>query len=154
MKTSVQTGGVKGAITWQYNNFVGTKPDVEAKIYLIPTTFNKDSLTQEQADLFAMIGSAPKKSGLFFTKANGYGNYELPRVPVGDYYIIIVSNKTTRNLNEPVDDYTVQTIQPLVNNWENFVLFNFTQNKYEVKPITVEEDQVLDVSHDFGFTYF
>ena len=29
-------GNVTGLITWQYNDYVGTKPDVGAKVMLIP----------------------------------------------------------------------------------------------------------------------
>ncbi|TQK73725.1 hypothetical protein FB479_102359 [Brevibacillus sp. AG162] len=70
-------------------------------------------------------GAAPKGSGLYTAKANGYGNYEIGNIPVGEYYIIVVSGKTHRDIRQPVD--------------EDF---------------TIEENQTLDFSHDFGYTFY
>ncbi|CAI8980232.1 hypothetical protein EMIT07CA2_60246 [Brevibacillus sp. IT-7CA2] len=80
-----QKGALKGTITCQYNDFVGSKPDVNAKILLIRTDFDKNTITDVEEGVFA-IGLVPKNSGLFALKANGYGNYEIGNLPAGEYH--------------------------------------------------------------------
>ncbi|GEC92824.1 hypothetical protein [Brevibacillus brevis] len=146
-------GSLKGTITWQYNDFVGTKPDVNAKILLIPTGFDKNTITDVEEGVFA-IGTVPKNSGLFAAKANGYGNYEIGNLPAGEYHILVVSAQTTRNIKEPVDEYFTSILKPYIRNWDSFVRISLLHYKYELSTITIEEDQTLDFSHDFGNTYF
>lgn len=150
---TAQKGSLKGTITWQYNDYVGTKPDVNAKILLIRTDFDKNTIADEEAALFA-LGSAPKDSGLFTAKANGYGNYEIGNLPVGEYHILVVSGQTKRDLSQPIDEYVTSTLQPYARNWEEFSVLGLSANQYELSTITIEENQTLDFSHDFGNTYF
>ncbi|MGF9910489.1 hypothetical protein [Brevibacillus porteri] len=148
-----QKGALKGTITWQYNDFVGTKPDVNAKILLIRTDFDKNTITDVEEGVFA-IGLAPKNSGLFAGKANGYGNYEIGNLPVGEYHIMIVSEQTTRNIMLPVDEYPITKLKPYIQKWDAFLSMSLVDKKYHVATITIEEGQTLDFSHDFGNTYF
>ncbi|QDS35215.1 hypothetical protein [Brevibacillus brevis] len=148
-----QKGALKGTITWQYNDFVGTKPDVNARIYLIRTDFDKNTITDLEEGMFAHESIAPKGSGLYAAKANGYGNYEIGNVPAGEYHILVVSKKTIRNVQEPVDDLTAYTLNPYVRDWENFEAATFLLYKHVLSKITIEENQTLDFSHDFGNTY-
>ncbi|MED1946064.1 MULTISPECIES: hypothetical protein [Brevibacillus] len=147
-----QKGALKGTITWQYNDFVGTKPDVNARIYLIRTDFDKNTITDEEEVVFA-AGLAPKNSGLYVVKANGYGNYEIGNLPVGEYHILVASAKTNRNTDLPVDGYPITKLKPYIRMWDEFILMSLMTNKYEVATITIEENQTLDFSHDFGNTY-
>lgn len=149
-----QKGALKGTITWQYNDFVGTKPDVNAKIFLIRKDFDINTITDMEEKLFISIEAAPKGSGLYTAKANGYGNYEIGNVPVGEYYIIVVSGKTHRDIRQPVDEYFTSIFTPYVRNWEDFTLLSLGTNKYEFSLITIEENQTLDFSHDFGYTFY
>ncbi|MFI8715769.1 hypothetical protein [Brevibacillus brevis] len=148
-----QKGALKGTITWQYNDFVGTKPDVNAKILLIRTDFDKNTITDVEEGVFA-IGLAPKNSGLFAGKANGYGNYEIGNLPVGEYHITIVSAQTNRNIMLPVDEYPITKLKPYIQKWDAFLSMSLLDKKYHVATITIEEGQTLDFSHDFGNTYF
>ncbi|MED1800828.1 hypothetical protein [Brevibacillus porteri] len=148
-----EKGALKGTITWQYNDFVGTKPDVNARIYLIPTDFDKNTITDLEEGMFAYDTIAPKGSGLYAAKANGYGNYEIGNVPAGEYHILVVSKQTIRNVQEPVDDLTAYTLNPYVRDWENFEAATFLLYKHVLSKITIEENQTLDFSHDFGNTY-
>ncbi|MFG0212381.1 hypothetical protein ACFU8X_04710 [Brevibacillus porteri] len=148
-----QKGSLKGTITWQYNDFVGTKPDVNAKILLIRTDFDKNTITDVEEGVFA-IGLAPKNSGLFAAKANGYGNYELGNLPVGEYHVLVVSAQTTRNIDLPVDEYPITKLKPYIQKWDDFLSLSLMDKKYQVSTITIEEGQTLDLSHDFGNTYF
>ncbi|WP_429845108.1 hypothetical protein [Brevibacillus sp. FIR094] len=148
-----QKGSLKGTITWQYNDFVGTKPDVNARILLIRTDFDKNTITDVEEGVFA-IGLAPKNSGLFAVKANGYGNYEIGNLPVGEYHIMVVSEQTTRNIDLPVDEYPITKLKPYIQKWDAFLSLSLMDKKYQVSTITIEEGQTLDFSHDFGNTYF
>lgn len=154
--SSNKKGNLKGTVTWQYNKVIGTKPDVGAKIYLIPEKFNKSSMTDKEAKPFAMLGSISedKKGILFFKTANGYGNYEINDIPVGKYVILIVSNKTTRNIHEPIDDYPKNLLMPLVNDWKDFEYFNLNLYKFTVGTIDIKENETIDESYDFGYTYY
>ncbi|MFC5529047.1 stalk domain-containing protein [Cohnella yongneupensis] len=147
-------GNVKGAITWQYNDFVGTKADVGAKVFLIPTSFDKKSITADESNLYSMIGAVPKGSGLQFVKVNGFGQYELNDIPAGKYYIVISSKNTTRNSDEDLSDYVVSTLKPLFADWDTFVLFNLKLTNHEVREIEIKKGKTLDVSYDFGNTYY
>ncbi|UKK97563.1 hypothetical protein [Brevibacillus brevis] len=149
-----QMGSLKGTITWQYNDFVGTKPDVNARILLISKGYDKNTLTDDEESIFA-IGTVPKKNvGLFAAKANGYGNYEVGNLPAGEYHILVVSAQTTRNINEPIDEYFTSILKPYIRNWDSFVRISLLHLKYELSTITIEEGQTLDFSHDFGNTFY
>ncbi|GAB1530087.1 MULTISPECIES: hypothetical protein [Brevibacillus] len=146
-------GSLKGTITWQYNDFIGTKPDVKAKILLIRTDFDKNTITDEEEAMFAFT-NAPKNSGLYGARANGYGHYEIGNLPVGEYHIIVVSGQTRRDLPQPVDEYFTNKIKPYVRQWKDFTLLSLEINKYETSTISIEENQTLDFSHDFGNTFY
>lgn len=153
VKDNKSFGSVKGAITWQYNTFIGTKPDTGAKIFLIPTNFDKNSVTEAESMSFGSIGSVPKGKKLFFAKANGYGNYEINNIPTGKYIIIISSNKTTRDFNKAIDDYDTNLLKSLIRDYEHFEIMNLKLNKYMIRTVEVNANQIKDFSYDFGFTY-
>lgn len=143
-------GGIKGAITWQYNKVIGTKADTNAQIILFPTTLKKPDLS-----LFSLVLSATKKEnelGIYTAKANGYGNYEIKNVPVGEYYILVVSNNTNSDMT--IDDYDAERLKEIIRDedYENLEL-KLKLNKYELNTIEVETNQITDFSYDFGNTY-
>lgn len=49
--------------------------------------------------------------GIYTTLADGYGNYELTDIPVGEYYLLISSNSTRNDMT--IDAYAEQTIKRL-----------------------------------------
>ena len=151
---SIGQGNLKGAITWQYNYYVGTKPDVGAKIYLIPYNYKVGTLSEDYESSFA-IGTPYEKYNLYVVEANGYGNYELNDINTGKYYLIICSEKTIRNISEPLeDDFMIsEFIKPLFKDWDTVSLFMFGIDKYDISTITIEKGKTKDYSYDFGFTY-
>jgi hypothetical protein len=147
-------GNIKGTITWQYNRFIGTKPDVGANIFLIPVNFISSKYSMSQLELFSMIGSIPEGSNLHYVKANGYGNYELTNVPIGKYIIVISSKNTTRDFQQPIDSYTEETLVPILGSgYDKFKEFNLYLQKYNWSVIEIKKNSTLDVSKDFGFTF-
>lgn len=146
-------GNIKGTVTWQYNDFIGTKPDVGAKVFLIPTDFNyknyKGSLTS-----FA-VGINDDKNKLFVGKVNGYGTYEISDIPVGEYLAIIVSKNTTRDFMEDVPYYTKDVIEDLLGakGYESFEIMNLNLSKHDWSTIEIKKDKTFDYSIDFGNTF-
>jgi hypothetical protein len=148
----VTYGNLKGSVTWQYNNYIGTKPDVGAKVFLIPEKFKNNNY--KDLELFSMGITIPDKSNLHFAKVNGFGGYEIQDVPVGKYWILISSKNTTRNMDETTSFKPI--LLPLfgAKEYKTFELFNLSYSKHEYELIEIKKDKTLDFSHDFGNTYF
>lgn len=150
---STEKGNLKGTITWQYNDFIGTKPDVGAVIFLIPSNFNPNSITDEDLKQFYGNFIAPKNSGIFSTKTNGYGYYEISNVPQGEYIIFIMSRMASRNNENQIDQNTINLLKPVIKNWDFFKLIFLDTNKFKCDRITINRGLDLDYSHDFGYSY-
>ncbi|MCM3789131.1 SH3 domain-containing protein [Domibacillus indicus] len=149
----VGTGNLKGTVTWQYNRYIGTKPDVGAKVFLIPMNFDYTKYSESDLTFYGTIGSVPANSNLHFAKVNGYGQYEISDVPAGKYLAVIVSNNTTRDFNQPL--YIESTLKPLLGAkaYANFKIMNLNLDKHDWTTIEIKQDKTLDYSEDFGYTY-
>ncbi|SEF70579.1 Ankyrin repeat-containing protein [Paenibacillus sp. UNC499MF] len=147
-------GNLKGTITWRYNEYIGTKPDIDARVYLIPVNFDKNSITEEQSRRFTFGYTPDNNTSLYYKSANGYGNFEINSIDAGDYYAVISSSKTKRRSLEPLSEYVVSTLKPLLRDWDDFSKFFLQMNKHEVKRITIKPNETLNISHDFGYTYY
>lgn len=148
-------GTLRGTVTWQYNKYIGTKPDVGAKIFVIPNDFNHNSVNIGVLSSFA-IGVDTNGDNLFIGEANGYGEYQISDIPVGKYFVLISSRKTTRNPYEPIHPYLEQKLTYLLgsNSYKDFADFNLKFPSHEYKIIEIEKDKTKDFSNDFGYTYF
>lgn len=149
-------GTMKGLITWQYNKLVGTKPDVGAEIYLLPSELGSNKITDEDATSYFMGIKIPEN--YYYAKVNGNGNYEIQNIKPGKYMVLIVSNNTNRNLLK--DDYAkylkenILTKYFSVNRADYFDSVHLYLNKFEVKNIEIISGATIDLSHDFGNTFF
>lgn len=144
-------GNIKGVITWQYNNFVGTKPDNGANIVLISK--NKDKNSDNATFTLTLKQNPNGKNGIYTAEADGYGNYEMDDVPVGQYYLLIKSNKTNSNMT--IDANTASVLQGLFseNDWNK--LQNILKlNKYLLKTVEIKPTKTIIENYDFGYTYF
>lgn len=153
--TSSGAGNIKGVITWQYNNFIGTKPDTGANIVLISKNINKNVNKNSDNRIFDLtLEQAPNgKNGIYTGKADGYGNYEIDDVPAGAYYILIKSNNTNSDMT--IDSFTSSVLQGMFSeqDWNN--LQNILKlNKYIFTTVEIKSDKTIIGSHDFGHTYF
>ncbi|MBB6447295.1 hypothetical protein [Bacillus benzoevorans] len=148
-------GHVNGTITWQYNKFVGTKGDVGAYVYLIPTDLDVEKVDINNLKLYLAVGTIPQGAPLFFTKADGYGNYELNYIPEGEYILIFSSENTKTDPNEPIHPYIVNLLQPVLKESYQFLeTVRLNLYKSEVQVIQIKNDRTLNESYDFGYTYF
>lgn len=144
-------GNMKGVITWQYNEFIGTKPDTGADIVLISENKNKNF--DNSAFTITLKQHPNGKNGIYTAEADGYGNYELDSVPVGQYYLLIKSNKTRSNMT--IDANTASILQGLfsADDWEKLQT-TLKINKYILKTVEIKSDKTIIESYDFGYTYF
>lgn len=147
--TAVTTGVVKGNITWQYNDYVGTKADVGSVIFLFPIDMPKGLFTNAQA---LGIYSAPIPEGCFKARVDGMGEYYIDEVPVGDYVLWVISENTSPSPKMAVAsfDYINKYFSDdLLENLKSFLEFN----DCAFEEMTVSEgDNVF--SYDFGNTYY
>ncbi|MNW46477.1 hypothetical protein D3C74_237730 [compost metagenome] len=145
------TGNIKGVLTWQYNKFIGTKPDINAKIALIPI----DIPNRIHDEVFVLtLSSIPNgNNGIYTSKADGYGNYNIDNVPAGRYYLLFQSKNTNSDMT--IDEYDQDALEPLfgIPSWDRLEV-SLKLNKYELREIEIIKDQTLTESHDFGYSYF
>lgn len=140
-------GGVEGTITWQYNDFVGTKGDTGAQVVLIRQPMT-ESLSGVEDYHLSSIGSGLAfsfKDRIYVAEADGYGHYSLSDIPIGEYLAVIVSDNT-RMFDEDVymRDCKVR-LAPHVKTLRFFY-------KAHCRQITVSAGKTLRLSHDFGNT--
>ena len=144
----VKTGKVTGTVTYKYNNYVGNKADTGAIVILVSK--NVKSLPDSLG--LGLISSLPE--GCYGVKVDGTGNYTFDNVPVGEYYIVIISNNTNENMSKVTGygswggTYTLFTDKGK----ENAIL-NAKVNKTRTTSITVSDGQTTTYSYDFGITY-
>lgn len=148
---SMGNGNLKGTVTWQYNKIIGTREDVGAKVILIPEEFNFNKSSDEKD--FYISNKIPQDSGIFVTKVDGHGDYEINSIPSGKYFLILISEKTNRDITKPLNMYK-DMLSKTVHDWESFQLFALGTKQFNIEEITIEANQTLNKSHDFGFTYF
>lgn len=139
---------LKGNLTWQYNKFIGTKPDTGATVHLFP----KNAKQLKTADLVAIEDGRIDAAnyGTYFAKADGYGAYEITNLPAGSYVAFYTSLKTMRNYMEPVNPSILNKLRPYVRDIEKSGISIFNHMVVEVN---LKEKEVKTISKDWGYTY-
>lgn len=148
---ATNTGSIKGLLTWQYNEYVGTKPDVGATVALIPYTTKK----KIDNDFFALMGYVitQGENGIYSGKADGNGNYIIDDVPAGKYWMLIRSKKTYSDMKIYSDDQAVLKKIFSSSTW-NKLENSLKINQYRLSTITIKKDKTITESYDFGYSYF
>lgn len=151
-KPSAAPGKVEGTITWQYNNFIGTKGDVGAHVFLVRKPFDQTTAhldpTKGKEFSGGLITVSDEDHGLFGAEADGFGKYSFDAVPPGEYAVFVFSSKTRPG---PDDVYTNACKQEFGTFFQSFV---FALAKSYCTSVTVKSAGTSTVSHDFGNTYF
>ena len=143
------TGTVKGTLTWQYNPYVGTRGDVGAKIALIPV--NLDENLDNNLFSLALSQNPQGKNGIFSTRADGYGHYELSNVPAGKYYLLFLSNNA---FNDTTLSGLAQVLRFRFSEEEwRAIELNLKVRKHRVTRIEIIQNRTITESHDFGYSY-
>ena len=149
--TPTLAGDLHGTITWQYNNFIGTRGDSGSKIWLWPVNYDKNSISKDDEASWIMGYSAP--NNCFVTKTDGYGKFEIYGIPAGEYVIFISSKNTKRDFRVPVDNMYIQYFSKYFNDMERFKLFNLNLNKFEFTTIKIVDSRPNVYNYDFGNTF-
>jgi hypothetical protein len=99
--TKVGTCTIRGNVVWKYNEYVGTKADVGAKVLLLRRFEVKVSLRP-------LLDETDRDKGVHVTAVDMLGKYEIGDLPPGSYDLLILSKNTTRNFTikfDPLLDY-------------------------------------------------
>ncbi|MGV2887239.1 stalk domain-containing protein [Paenibacillus taichungensis] len=146
----IELGNIKGVVTWQYNQYIGTKPDVGASVALIPTRVNNKindpffAITNKQTD--------DQNNNIHTTVVDGNGNYNIDDVPAGTYLLYIYSKNTSSDMI--VNKYDKDQLSKIFDYDTMKILENHLKiQKYKIKEVTIKEDKTFTESHDFGYTY-
>lgn len=148
-------GSVKGNITWQYNKFIGTKPDTGANVFLIPLDYNiKGGDNRDLASTLDHKGH----NGVYRAKVDGLGQYIFDSVPSGNYRIVTISHNTTEAYRFWDEDGWKKSIQDFMgcfltdSELDKFMKM-VTYNSIVYDDIKIENGQTITHSFDFGYTY-
>lgn len=150
-------GKVRGTITYLYNYYVGNRADTGSKVWLIP---KNGSASKKSFKTYVGWGlsSECKDVGVYCASVDGTGNYIFDHVPVGEYILFIKSKNTTssiafdnnelyeRMISNSVSKYVTKTNADFLGKYVGF-------QKYTFESVTVYENDVSNVSYDFGITY-
>lgn len=152
-----QCGNITGVITYQYNKYVGTKPDVGAEILLMQA--NHTPLYSDAGIFlsFSEIENYEEDPMIYCTEVDGMGNYYLDNIPAGYYYLLILSKETNQSpeieeINAGlIDNYFSGKITAEAIEW---LKSNARLHSFEFKTIEVKANQTTRFSKDFGYTYY
>ena len=144
----MKTGKLTGDVSYKYNNYVGNKPDTGAQVILV---------SKKVKSLPDNVGYGIMKDageGVYSIKVDGSGKYTFDRLPIGEYYVVIISRNTNENM-----DYVTGT-----RSWGDvYLLFSETGKekalstakvfKTRTTTITIEYGETTTYSYDFGITW-
>ena len=138
-------------MTWEYNKYVGNRPDTNAVVLLIPKSFKGKVPSDDLDPLVAHITLDKRKKeleqrGVYAGLVGGNGSVLIAGVPPGDYTLIIMSNNTN-------DWPQIRTLmeQQLGKYLDKGDIA--TRRKVHITDITVVSGEEAEYSHDFGNTY-
>lgn len=153
-----------GKITWKYNDFVGTKGDVGAYVFLLPDDFNDSpisahELTMEKHGTIYRDRGSGRHSGIIWTRCGGDGQFTLDRIPAGSYRVLICSYNTNGPLGQSnkFDQNKMEFARwfDTEEDMSKLALSVFiARNKYVVKSIDFVAGENRELHHDFGITWW
>lgn len=125
-------GQIRGTITFYFNDNFRTQPDVGSKVYLLQGDWSNCVISSDE-QLYNSIVIYEKYYRK--TSVDGNGNFLFEDVPVGKYCVFIISSHTRGSSKPPYEKMEIlgKTLQETVD---------------------VTAGGSVDVSHDFGVTYF
>ena len=137
-------------VTWEYNKYVGNRPDTNAVVVLIPKNFRGKGLIHLSPQI-AHIGFAETKKQLrqqhvYVGLVGGNGDAVITGVPADDYELIILSKNTTESPEGKAHGTETRFWAPTLN--------IAGMNKVHFTEITIVSGEEEEYSHDFGNTYF
>ena len=146
----IKTGRVTGTITYKYNDYVGNKADTGATVILV----SKSVTSLPDSVGIGMTVELP--DGCYGKTVDGSGNYTFDNVPIGEYYLIIISKNTNpnKNLGHEFYSYCWGGVYSLFSETGKEYALNYAKYYNTWTPsITVLDGQTTTYSYDFGITY-
>jgi hypothetical protein len=153
-----------GKITWKYNDFVGTKGDTKAHVFLLPKVFDHEPVSLDQLFNDRENGNGivirRRASGNFkdihWTRCGGDGQYSIDRIKPGAYLVFICSNNTHGLLGQ---SKKYETNRQEFSKWFTLedgysdVLRSLIRwNKYYIDEMDFVDGEEREFHHDFGIT--
>lgn len=144
-------GRVRATVTWEYNKYVGNKPDTDATVTLVPKDYS-GRISANLDPMFARITFDRTKSelrnqGIYAGIVGGDGKALIADVPPGDYTIIIISKNT--NEHPEISEFAEQRLAKYFKDGGSAKL-----HKIHISDISVRSGEEVEYSHDFGNTYY
>jgi len=148
---SIKTGygSIKGCISWQYNSYI-TKADVGASIALIPK--NLDKTLDNYYFTIKLQQAFQGENGIYTSKVDEYGNYQIGDIPIGEYYLLIFSNKTYSDMKIDLCDKQQLLKVFSEKDWSNLEVQLQLKN-YELQNIEIKNNKTFEMNYNFGFGY-
>ncbi len=149
--SSTGYGTLKGTVVWKYNDFIGYKGDTGARIYLFSKNASYPSYTQQE--LFDWLENKRELKDVHGTVVDANGNYVLNNLPVGNYIAVISSKNTTRDFTETLNSHN--QLKSLFGDY-NYKVFEDNRMwlyKHTIRDIEIKNNETIDFSADFGYTY-
>ncbi len=153
----VEYGTIKGTVTYKYNKYVGNRGDSGAIVMLFPNMSNYN--TKKYDNSRACLGiQGDYESGIKVIKCDGNGNYSFDNVPVGRYYMLIISKETTDGSafeNKASRESLIKgNFSTLLSESDiKKLILTVGYNKIDTENIDVLANRTHTISKDFGITY-
>lgn len=147
------SGSIEGNISYFYNDYVGYKPDVNARIVLLSTKMNYKKYSYSKLRSFAMYDKKSSNNTDFYSGyANGKGDYKIKNVKAGKYLAIIRSKGFFPKVMKDPKQKDVNKVYKIYGSEAGEVLVANTMlmTKYHITTVTIKKNQAEDVSKNFG----
>ncbi len=145
-----KVGTVKGNVTYKYNNYIGYKADVDAKVFLIPKNTKESSIDYS---LIYLGFDFDMPSTILKTTVDGNGDYIFNNVPIGEYIVLIRSRNSNSNISAGYTQLAYIYLYDYFKDDNNYINKDRIEEKISCKEIVVENGQVVTFSESFGITY-
>lgn len=145
----IKLGRVTGNVTYKYNDFVGNRSDTGTKVYLI-----SKSITSLPNNIALGINVPADLEDCYYTEVDGTGSYLFENIPVGEYYIILMSKNTNSGSTSGVNHWGKEIYSMFSAEGQEYADAICYLHKIKSDSITVIDDKTTTYSHDFGITFY
>jgi hypothetical protein len=98
----LETGRIKGTLTYFFDFHIGNKPDTGSKVWLVKghVEISADQTFVGTSTALGTSGNPEQYTAIQYSIADENGNFELHDIPPGEYTLIMQSAHTVGTLNE------------------------------------------------------
>ena len=158
-------GTVSGNITWHYNQYRGYVPDTGARVFLFPTDKSAAKYTTSDYTDFLYPENRANQfrdKKIYCAVADGNGNYTISNIPVGEYYVVIISKNCKSEgwfEADNKDDFYALVASGMSEGYLNKATINALArsvqwNEYDRQITNVFKNQTTTVNNAFPYTYW